>query len=390
MKVRFNKFERVAGLFVLTSVGMGLAMIAGVAIRQGWFENKVAFETELQNADGVRVGTTVQMAGLRAGSVTGVDLKSGKNVHVRFEISEKYRDLVRVDSVVRTIRPFVISEKVLDVSIGDNTKPEAEAGGKLTSEATADIMDLVSGKTLAPHLAALGKMMENLKFVAEAILNPERSQDFIQIFDELHPLIRNMNGMSGEVSHLLHETNKDKKLVKMVNNLTMTTEEVNRMLPELNKIIPELAKLAPLISKDSPQLAADLSKIASNMAVLTDEIQTTMPAIKKTMQELGPEIPRASRRAMEALDETVVTLKALQKSFILKGSAQQVREEEAKRDDAKNRTPASVVSPSPGPAAAPPATPPALAVPLANPSDIPSDIPLSVPHTEPSVTPDAP
>jgi hypothetical protein len=32
---------------------------------------------------------------------------------------------------------------------------------------------------------------------------------------------------------------------------------------------------------------------------------------------------------LEALDETVVTLKALQKSFLLRGSAAEVREEEA-------------------------------------------------------------
>jgi phospholipid/cholesterol/gamma-HCH transport system substrate-binding protein len=57
--------------------------------------------------------------------------------------------------------------------------------------------------------------------------------------------------------------------------------------------------------------------------------------VKATMQELGPEIPRATRRAMEALDETVVTLKALQKSFILKGSAKEVRDEEAERERAR-------------------------------------------------------
>jgi len=353
MQVKFNKFERVAGLFVLSTIIGGLLILVGVAVKQGWFEMKVHYETTLQNADGLRVGTLVQMAGLRAGSVTSVELRSNDVIHVGFEISEKYRDLVRADSVVRTLRPFIISEKVLDISVGDTTKELAAAGSELPSEVTIDIMDLVSGRTLAPHLESFGKMMENLKVIAQTLLDPQRSRDVIKIFDELSPLVKNMNMMAHEVSGLIHDSNKNGKLIHLVNNLAVTTTEVNKMLPEINKIVPELAKIAPEVAKQSPQLAADLAKIASNMAILTDQIQDTLPAIKQTLQEVGPEIPRASRRAMEALDETVVTLKALQRSFILRGNTKEVREEEALRDQsAAPRVPSSLapnaLPPQPG------------------------------------------
>jgi phospholipid/cholesterol/gamma-HCH transport system substrate-binding protein len=53
------------------------------------------------------------------------------------------------------------------------------------------------------------------------------------------------------------------------------------------------------------------------------------------MSKMAPELPHASARALEALDETVVTLKALQKSFVLRGSVKEVREEEAKREPAQ-------------------------------------------------------
>jgi phospholipid/cholesterol/gamma-HCH transport system substrate-binding protein len=64
------------------------------------------------------------------------------------------------------------------------------------------------------------------------------------------------------------------------------------------------------------------------------------------MQKLAPEIPRASERALEALDQTVVTLKALQKSFLLRGSVEEVRTEEAlrrKQQDDFVRAPAESV-----------------------------------------------
>jgi phospholipid/cholesterol/gamma-HCH transport system substrate-binding protein len=43
-------------------------------------------------------------------------------------------------------------------------------------------------------------------------------------------------------------------------------------------------------------------------------------------------LPRATKRAVEALDEMVVTLKALQKSFLLSGKVKDVKEEEQERE----------------------------------------------------------
>lgn len=314
MKAKFNKYERVAGLFVLTAIFGGLAATVGVAIKQGWFETKVPLETVLDNADGVRSGTQVQMAGLRIGSVTEVELQSNSKIRVKFEISQKFHDRVRDDSVVRAVRPFIIGEKVLDLTMGSERLARVSPNSLVHSEATADVMDLISGRTLAPYIETMGKMMENLRFVAEAILDPERSKAMVKIFDELSPLVKNMNGMSREVVSLLKQVNGKKQLSHVVENLVVLTNE--------------MSKVVPTLAKESPQLAQDLAKIAKNMAVLTDEMQKTLPAL----QEIGPELPRASRRAIEALDETVVTLKALQKSFILRGNVEDVRDEEAARE----------------------------------------------------------
>lgn len=340
MKVKFNTYERVAGLFVLGAILGGFFTMVGVAIQQGWFETKVTFTTHLKNADGIRPGTVVQMAGLRAGQVVSVDLQSSDEIKVVFEISEKYHSMVRQNSIVRTIRPFIISEKVLDISIGDSKLPMIAKGGHITSEPTADIMDLISGRLLSPHLDSLTKMFDSIHMIAEAILNPERSQDFIHIFDQLAPLAKNMNELSREVTTLLRGTGKRKKgLIQVVQNLHTTTNELNRMLPELNKVVPHVAKFTPAIVEEGPKVAGDLAKIAANLAVLTDEIQKTLPAVKAALEEVGPEFPRATRRAIEALDETVVTLKALQKSFLLRSNAREVREEEAARE--RSRIPAT-------------------------------------------------
>lgn len=313
MKVKFNKFERVAGLFVLAAIVGTVASMLAVAVRRGWFEPKVDLETSFVSADGIHIGTVVQMAGLRAGSVEAVELKSNNQILVRFRISRKFHEKVRDDSVVRVMRPFIIGEKVLDISVGGENGQFVAENASLPSEESADIMDLLNGRKLAPHLATLSQMMENLKFVAEAFLDPERSKNIVKIFDEMRPLVQNMNAMAKETTNLLRKGNKNDQMATAIGNLAVLSNELARVVPEF--------------TKNSPELAADLAKIAKNTAILTEEMQKFMPLLS----QMAPELPRASGRAIEALDETVVTLKALQKSFLLRGNVKEVRDEEAQR-----------------------------------------------------------
>jgi phospholipid/cholesterol/gamma-HCH transport system substrate-binding protein len=319
VKIKFNLYERVAGFFVLTAIIGTFLFGLGVAIKRGWFEPKVAYRTSLPSADGLHVGTLVQVAGLRAGQVDKIELKSSNEVIVTFEISKKYSSLVKEDSEIRIMRPFVIGEKVLELTVGSETAPVVEEGHMLVAGESIDLLDLMSGKKIGPYLATLSQMMENLKYVAEAFLDPKRSRSIVQMFDEMAPLMRNTNTITKEVAHILKEVNKKDQLTHTIQNLANITSE-------LNKVIPQLTETAP-------QLGHDLGKISTNLAVMTEEMNKVLPLFN----EMAPEFPRVGRRAIEALDETVITLKAMQKSFLLRGSVKDVKEEEASKD----RLPAS-------------------------------------------------
>jgi phospholipid/cholesterol/gamma-HCH transport system substrate-binding protein len=253
---------------------------------------------------------------LRIGEVRKVKLVSSQQVRVNFVVGEAYWDKVREDSVVRVMRPFIIGDKVLDLGVGSAERDVLLAGAQIKSEVSTDLMELLNGRTVGPFVEIAGKMAENLKIVAEAFLDPGRSRAMIRMFDELSPLLRNANRLTSEANRILAGVNKQDQLIITINNLAKMTEE--------------MSKLLPMVAKDSPEMLQHLSKIAKNTAVLTEELSKAVPE----MQKIAPELPRASRRAIEALDETVVTLKALQKSFLLRGSAREVREEEAAKNSA--------------------------------------------------------
>ncbi len=312
MKNKFNKFERVAGLFVLFTIIGVLVTALSVAVKQGWFATKVYYSAIFENADGIHPGTLVQMAGLRAGAVEDVELQSDNKIKVNFYVLSKFQLRIRQDSTAQLIRPFIIGDRALEVSVGSETSPEALQYQLIVSNETLDIMSILSGKSLGTHLVRLSGTLENITRMVEALTNKDRTQSLVRIFDRLDPLLLNIEVMANEMTKLSRQATYKGNLQNVVSNLAVTTHELNVILPDLNR--------------ENPGLAKDLAQMSKNLASLTNDFKVLGPALKS----IGPELPQATHRAVEALNETVIMLKAMQKSLFIRGSVQEVREEESK------------------------------------------------------------
>ncbi len=313
MRVKFNKFERVAGVFVLFALIGSLIATAGIAVQKGWFASKVNYSTILDNAEGIHSGTTVQIAGLRAGTVLDVELITGSQVKVRFEVFEKFRSRIKTDSRIQVVRPFIIGKKVFDITVGSENEEVLKANSLIASQANFDLMDLFSGRKLAPFLGTIDALASNLQVLAEAFADEKRMKNFVAMFDKMTPLINNMNLMSKKIIGVSDIVTRKKRLVKMVDNVIVLTNELNKVLPDMNE--------------QHPNFGNDVALLMANMSELTKEFKKLTPAIGA----IAPDLPRVSKRAIEGLDELVVTLKALQKSFILRGSVEDVRKEESRK-----------------------------------------------------------
>jgi phospholipid/cholesterol/gamma-HCH transport system substrate-binding protein len=313
MIIKFNKFERVAGLFVAAAVvGSVLAAVA-VAVKKGWFSSKIPYETVMTSADGIHSGTLVQIAGLRAGSVDDVELLSADKVRVRFAVMEKFRKQIRTDSKIQILRPFIIGEKVLEVSVGSENENLMPPGDVIPVHSSFDIMDLVSGKKLGPFLGTLDKLSDNLRVLGEAFSDSKRTESLVKMFDRVGPLLVNMNKMAISVNRVTDGLNNHKRLEILVGNLTTLTSQVNHVVAG--------------IQAESPNAGRDLGLLIRNLGNLVGEMEKLTPAITA----IAPELPRTTLKAVEALNEAVVLLKAFQKSFLLRGSVKEVKEEEARK-----------------------------------------------------------
>ena len=322
MKIKFNLFERVAGIFVLTAIVSAVALTIGMGIKKGWFEAKIHLKTHVKAADGIRSGTPVNFSGLQVGTVDSVDLKAGQGVEIKFKIRKRFAEKLKSDSLVRVVRPFIIGEKVLEIDSTEATGVPVKEGQVLIAEYAPDFLEYLGGNKLGSYMQSLNVTMENLQKLAEAFLSNERSDKIIELFDQIFPLMEKMNSMATEVSTLSATLNEKKMMGKTLKQFLSLSRQMNKTLP--------------LISKDMPELSQNVLKLTQNLNVLTKDMNEIIPVMK----EIAPEIPNASRQAVKALDETVITLKAMQKTFFLRSSVREVKEEAEKEAQTEMRAPA--------------------------------------------------
>ena len=323
MKVKFNLFERVAGLFVLGAVFLSVVATIGMGIKKGWFDPKVHLVTYVQSAEGIHPGTPVRFSGLRIGSVDSVDLRSSNEVVIKFKVLKRFAKRINTNSIVFLARPFVIGEKALEIADGEIEGDPVKDGQILSSQQSPDFLEILGGNKLGAYMESLDSTMQNLQKLAEAFLSNERTDQIIVLFDELFPLMEKMNSMASEVSILSASLNEKKRLEKVIDEVQVISQHMNRALPS--------------VSKDMPELSGNLLKLTTNLNQLSEDMKQIMPVVKT----IGPEMPSATKKAVRALDEAVITLKAMQKTWFLQSNVEEVQKEEKKRKSIELRQPAS-------------------------------------------------
>jgi len=343
MNIKFNKFERVAGLFVIVAIMGSFAIAISVAVQKGWFAHKVQFSTVFENADGVHSGTGVQIAGLHAGSVEEVELKGENKIKVTFTVLQKFAEHIRQDSKAQLVRPFIIGERVLEITVGKDETPMLAENSLLPSYEALDLMTILSNKKLINNMESMTEMVDNLKVLLHAFSDQDRAKSIVRIFDKLEPLINNLNDMGLGLAALSQQATKHDNMAIVLENTKLLTNEINAVLPIAKKNAPELGRnmtiivnnlaqltqdfndVLPMLKAKAPGLESDMTKILDNLAQITQDLRTLTP----TLVEMAPTLPKTGRRTIELIDEFVVVLKALQRSFLLQSNVKEVRKEEA-------------------------------------------------------------
>ncbi len=283
-------------LFIFSAILVFGLIILSAGMRQGWFSPRETFYIEFDTGEGVFVGTPVAMSGLKAGNVTQVDLNHDNKVIVQIKIQSKFADRVRADSKAVLGRPFIIGEKAISLTAGSRTEEVLKPNSTIPGEESLEITDMLSGGRMAPYFDTFNKLMKQLQLVIEGDGTPD-SVTLVDVYKQAYVSLKSVETMGREIQLVRRDFTSSPDTQKILKDVALSSGYFKNFLEASTQTFPSLTTATTDFAKVMPQFA-------------------------------------------KALNETVFTMQAMQRSFILSGGVDRLKKE-LEDEKAKERAPAS-------------------------------------------------
>lgn len=278
--------ERKAIIGIVVVLAIFTTGIIYIGNRNLWFEAKHTFFTEVEDAEGLSPGSVVTLSGIRVGEVESLRVNEINKVEVMFTVRKSLAHKIRKDSLAKLVRTFMIGEKRIELLPGSRNTEVLENFGSIKSAESTELTDLLSGKKISSLILRLDRFMDSVDSIL--IKFDKLSADDIENATKaLAPTLDNVNGVMRSLRYDLAENGLLKKTLYSV-----------------ERIATPVAKRQVMINS-----------MLNNLDTLSQEIEGN----KNFAREIN-----------EALRELIITLKALQKTWLLEDYSNQVRDEKKK------------------------------------------------------------
>jgi phospholipid/cholesterol/gamma-HCH transport system substrate-binding protein len=246
----------------------------------GWFTHKIVLHSYFDNAQGLRVGAPVRLAGVDIGNVTGVRVvnKPMTPVEVTMKVSTKYIFDLRKDSVTMLSTAGILGETYVDIESVSAKGPEAADGDTLATREAPALEDVVraSQGTLQNIDTLLKRVDRIMAFIesgqgsiGKAIYSPALYDQLNATVVEFKGLVDDIQSGKGSIGPLITSDEAYKKVMAAV-------DKINVMIDDLQAGKGTAGKLL----KD-PVLFDNANKTIANVRQLTDNINAGKGAIGK-------------------------------------------------------------------------------------------------------------
>ncbi len=262
-------------VFALSALVFFGGFFAMAAYRQGWFSPVDSFYVSLSSAEGLTVGTPVLISGLRAGHLQKINLSPDEGIQIELRVLRRYAKFLREDAKVSIYRPYLVGEKIINLNPGHSAVPLV-AGTQLRGEQSLELVDFLRGDRVSPYLLSLQKLLDQLQS-----LSSPKDQNLVELYRQAFTSLKSLEKVAGELKSIRSELVTNPKMQQLLADLAASSGDLKAILKQGNGVIPQLNK---------------------------------------------------------TMGETVFTLQALQRSFLLRGGVEKLEKEQ------KIRAPANVDS----------------------------------------------
>ncbi|PZR17593.1 MAG: MCE family protein [Archangium gephyra] len=305
-----------AGLFIALGLALAGIVVFVIGKERRLFEEQNVYTGAFENVDGLALDSPVRLGGLNVGKVSKISFApdlGDKRIIVQMEISNRFQERIREDSVARIAGRGVLGDKAIDISLGSPDKAVVANKGELKTGTSGDISSL---------LKATGEVVDNVVSITRDLRTGVQSYTNDEITNDISQFIRSARNIASEIetgkgaAHTLiydKRTSDDLKLIisrasEVALRLDGAVTKVDQLLgdikngegslhaliydkkvanavTDLGNAADELAKIIhdaknskdgavyQLVYGDAKTLMADLSQSAADVKAITTKIK---------------------------------------------------------------------------------------------------------------------
>jgi phospholipid/cholesterol/gamma-HCH transport system substrate-binding protein len=279
--------ELKVGLTVLAAcitLGVLIFLMSGTG---GLFTTKIQLRSYFDNANGLRVGAPVRLAGVDIGNVTVLRVVQDRSkqltpVEVVMKVNTRYRFSLRKDSLTLLSTAGVLGETYIDIDSSQAKGPPASDGDVLPSREVPDFGDMVrAGQGTLQNMDALIKRLDRIvAFVESGQGSVGKLLYDPALYNRLNATVNEFQGLVNQVAQgkgTLGKLFSDEELYQKVNG---TVDKLNTVIDDLNAGKGSAGKFL----KD-PGLYNTANDTIANVKKLTDDINAGKGAIGKLAKD---------------------------------------------------------------------------------------------------------
>ena len=269
-----------------------------------------------QDANGLKKGTTVRIAGIKVGEIESIDLVNNK-AKVTMSIYSKYKIPTDSAAVVKTLgilgdkfieiqsqgvttnRPFQDQDEIPIKSYGGNLDVLAEKA----SETFSDIQSITDkiDQEIAEILTNIKIISESLAFTSQTLENNiEQIVSDVAIFSnnlgeitennkqDIRAAISNIKNFSNDISKIIKENKQDIRAT--VSNVKNFSNDISQITKEnkaiLNRILTNIDFIAANIKEHTPEITSQIQQASENLNISLERLDYGLSNIESISEKI--------------------------------------------------------------------------------------------------------
>ncbi|MBL8025028.1 MAG: MCE family protein [Fibrobacteres bacterium] len=274
--------EYFVGAFLILATLTLIALILATLAKNEFLEKKYFLKTVYPTRSGMAVGAKVKIAGMTIGQISDLYFTPEYKIEFVLEIQKRYQPLIRSNSVAALTQEGFISDKIVDISIGDQKLDMLEDNMYINPKPEVLNIDSLMVKAV--------KTVDNVAEIIDRINRGDGTVGKILVKEDLYNDIRGISGAAvtstGHVNNLLTQLNTTADQVNgMLRDLKPVLKngsDASAQLPGILERVKGLLDSAALLAGDVHGVTGNLPAVMGQSQDLMGNVDDIMGAVKKT------------------------------------------------------------------------------------------------------------